>query len=417
MGVYPIADRLAVRLVPGFRERMAHPRFLTMMAVGSVICSDFDEDEIASDGVSEPWQVYEWYVVQALNKKFHQKEEEIRGLPGRDKAQDAFKQRIPLNVTRYLKTATVFGFHGVYRTLANELNLLDTHGHLGEFGHELVQTWEKEQKMEGFYTTSRGQGRHFRNKFCQAVWDGLYRGEVARTWDWGFFNTIAEHLAPYRMGRKERETIFNALISEDAFLRRELIQFLTSEKAQQIWRHKTSERSFHNELLNTASGELRKLLIAIHHYERFSRLMQNAFESILYHLSENSRGHIKDIIDLEPVKKASAKINEAYEFAQKYLEPFGKSTEFVQSFGDVNHSGDPKVWIDLLYEYHKTIQKEKPPAGKKPWYEKISPGEYIIYSRYKRKYEPEYTEEYVNSYRTHSLWSFLQDLKIISNGS
>ena len=45
LGLYTIADRLAIRLVPGIRERMSHPRFLTAMTVGTVILRDYDEDD------------------------------------------------------------------------------------------------------------------------------------------------------------------------------------------------------------------------------------------------------------------------------------------------------------------------------------------------------------------------------------
>ena len=33
LGLYATADRLAVQLVPGVRERQQHPRFLTALAV------------------------------------------------------------------------------------------------------------------------------------------------------------------------------------------------------------------------------------------------------------------------------------------------------------------------------------------------------------------------------------------------
>ena len=60
MGLVPIADRLSVRLVPGMRERMKHPRYLTLTSIGCSICRDFGVDRIASDGISPPLQVYEW---------------------------------------------------------------------------------------------------------------------------------------------------------------------------------------------------------------------------------------------------------------------------------------------------------------------------------------------------------------------
>ena len=59
LGLYSIADRLASRLTPNLRERMRHPRYLTAMAVGAVVCSGFSDDELAADEISPPGQVYE----------------------------------------------------------------------------------------------------------------------------------------------------------------------------------------------------------------------------------------------------------------------------------------------------------------------------------------------------------------------
>jgi hypothetical protein len=60
LGTEPLADALAVRLAPGIRERQRHPRFLTALAVSLEVCSSFDEETLAADGVSAPWQVFEW---------------------------------------------------------------------------------------------------------------------------------------------------------------------------------------------------------------------------------------------------------------------------------------------------------------------------------------------------------------------
>lgn len=66
LGLYSIADALATRLVPGVRERQKHPRFLTAIAVGLAICSQFEDEGPAAEGKSEPWQVFEWYQVEGL---------------------------------------------------------------------------------------------------------------------------------------------------------------------------------------------------------------------------------------------------------------------------------------------------------------------------------------------------------------
>lgn len=114
LGMYAIADAMAVKVVPGVRERQRHPRFLTHMAVSLSLTCEF-EDKIASDGVSEAWQVFEWYVVEGLVRRTADKAK-VRGLPGQDKAfdarndgvslecgaifEDSFRLRIPRHLSR-----------------------------------------------------------------------------------------------------------------------------------------------------------------------------------------------------------------------------------------------------------------------------------------------------------------------------
>ena len=72
-------------MVPGVRERQTHPRFLTSIAVSLSLCSEFDEDIVAADGVSEPWQVFEWYFVEGMVRSTKDAKL-LRGLPGQQKS-------------------------------------------------------------------------------------------------------------------------------------------------------------------------------------------------------------------------------------------------------------------------------------------------------------------------------------------
>lgn len=415
LGLYPIADRLATTLVPGVRERMSHPRFLTSMAVGSVICSDFGFDEIAKDGVSEPWMVYEWYVVQAMVRTFYKGGTSIPGVPGSEKATTAYNNGIPLNVSRYLKTATVFGFHGVYRTLADELNIVDRNDQLGEVGDVLVKAWEKEQKISGFYSVYSGPGRDFRNRLFQAVRDGLQKGEVSRAWGWGFFKEIGTRLGHQDGGRKELDVIFNALVEDQSGFRAEVINFLRTSAGHKAWLKGKSEKDFHEALIEVASYELKNQLQAIQYYERFSRLLENTFESCLYAMSQNGSATTSQLATLGPVKKASQHIKGYFEEAHNYLEPVGEALKFYDVFAPLTEEGYPKNLIHLLFQHHKNIQRRKPPSGKRPW-AGISSGEnYLLYSKYQRKKAPEITDDYVSFYRTNSLFSFLKDLRMLDN--
>jgi hypothetical protein len=44
LGLYQIADQLASILVPAVRERMQRVRFLTAMAVGTLVCEGLDDN-------------------------------------------------------------------------------------------------------------------------------------------------------------------------------------------------------------------------------------------------------------------------------------------------------------------------------------------------------------------------------------
>ena len=179
LGLYSIADRLASRLAPNLRERMKHPRYLTAMAVGAIACSDFSEDKLATDEISPPWQVYEWYVASALVKRFvKDNPNQLLGMPGREKTTRAFRDATQLSAIRYLKTPSVFGFHGVYRTLARGIGLSDGN-QIGEFGIRLIDVWEREQQLDGFRVGLNGKpGNDFRNKLKDAISKGLSVGPL-----------------------------------------------------------------------------------------------------------------------------------------------------------------------------------------------------------------------------------------------
>lgn len=410
LGLYPMADRLASKLVPGLRERMAHPRFLTAMAVGNVLCSEFDVDEVAADGVSEPWQVYEWYVVQALYRTFFKNEpDHIRGLPGRLKAAAAYDDNVPLSAARYLKTAYVFGFHGVYRTLAKDINLIDSRGNLSEFGNQLVTVWEKEQKLEGFYTTNSGDGRALRAALVQAVRYGLQEGAVAHSWDWNRFETIARHLAPYKGGHKEMKLIFDAVISSQAPLRKELVEYLCTKEGADIWKSEKSEKRFHAELQRKASSELRQILEAVDLYEWFCRLLQDAFDECLYVMSINEKAAVDTLALGDAVVRASELVPTIFEQVIRLLEPHISTGDFHETYASLGEVREKRDWLRALLDLHVTIQRRKPPHGKRPWFEKLDNYHFMIYLNYKRKTKPQLGEEYVQFYRTAPLWSFLLD--------
>ena len=288
LGLAAISERLANRLVPGVRERHLHSRYLTMMAVGAVVCGGLPDDALAIDGRSEPWQVYEWYIVLGLVRAARGAKDRAatRGLPGSDKAASVLvgsADAAYLSASRYLKTPSVFGFHGVYKVLAAELGLIES-TRLLDSGYGLVDLWASEQGLTGFLDGRSGAGAAFRRQFHQAVVDGLGSGKTNPRKARALSEAIFAHLAPFQAGPREADFLGRLFLLPEDNLRAVIFRNLTSDWGRDVWGASLaagagSERRFHGALLEErriAPG-LRSLLNAISAYESFSRLLQDAF--------------------------------------------------------------------------------------------------------------------------------------------
>jgi hypothetical protein len=421
LGLYIIADELGVKLIPGVRERMSHPRFLTLTAVSAALCSKYDDEVIASDGVSAPWQVFEWHVVEGLVRCIKDGKR-LAGLPGRDKVSRTVTERVPLSARRYLKTPTVFGFHGVYRLLARTLDI-ETDRQLGEEGYRLLGIWRDEQDLPGFYESTAGQGADLFRIWKEAIEDGLKKGEVSRSSGWQGWQRIADHLGPYDAGPKERRAVASLLVGSQHGFTREVVDFLKSTDGKAAYRKVRerndtemvwSERPFLQALGTSASPALKELLDAIDEYELFARLLQDAFDDCLNILSKrNIRTSVAELAESQLVRKAANRVPEQFSTVADTLALMGMSPRFLQAFPLVADKTSPKDWVQRLLEHHRKVQSAKPPNGKLPWVERFDDGCYMVRPGYLREQGGIGDDSYAHAYRLNSLWSFAEDLGLV----
>ncbi|MBU1101434.1 MAG: hypothetical protein KKA84_13625 [Bacteroidetes bacterium] len=410
LGLFPISDKLALLLFPGLRERMSHPRFLTLIALGTVICSDFDDDVVASDGVTEPWQIFEWYVVQSLVTTFRKEDPtQLRGLPGVEKVTSAITNNIPLNRANYLKLPTVFGFTGVYRTLAKELKLIEGN-RLGEFGDELVRAWEQEENQYGFYANPEGPGKELRKKLFDAIKDSLENAVVKRNTNWTGFYNLGQHIAPYKLNKKEEEIIYKAVLGKREQLSREIIKFYETKDAAGLWYKVKSEKQLQMALRKVASPKLKEILDLIMLYEEFARKLQDAFDIILFLMTGNNGLSVKDLTKHSEFGKLLRDTHLLYDQTYQKLEQHGIAGDFEKRFSSFSLKYTVEEAILNLLKHHEITQKNKPPHGKKAWYSRSEDGRLYIEAATRKDERPELTDEYVHYYRTRPIYSFLRDL-------
>jgi hypothetical protein len=411
LGTYSLADKLATKLIPGFRERMRRPRFLTAMAVGAVITREYEPEMLAADEISPPYQVYEWYVVQALVRKY-KGTDKIVNLPGSEKATNAFNHNLPLNASRYLKTASVFGFHGVYRTLAAELDIIEEE-RLGEGGDRLVRAWEKDQNLPGFYEGSKGEGVNFKNLLSWAVKEAMNKGEVTRGWNWPHINAIAEHLNPSEIGVQEGKVLYELITLNKTGFRNIVIPALVDYLKQNPGQNNVDEGRFFEHLLQISSGELIQLLQSIIAYEAFCRTLSNGFEEILYTLSQkNQATPVTELLELTAITEGTLLVSNQYSEALVSFTDISDQHNFQNQFSDFEQITTAQDFVEALLLHHHKVQHHKPPDGKLDWVLETTNGKWLIRSNYLRRnslVQPEGT--FVHFYRMNPLRTFLIDLK------
>ncbi|MGB4773310.1 MAG: hypothetical protein WBP58_17730 [Chitinophagaceae bacterium] len=409
LGLASIGERLSSKLLPGIRQRMRHPRLLTAAAASSLLCKHYT-DRVAKDGKTEAFLVFEWYVVQALFKMYSGADE-LLGLPGIRKVKEAWLRKDPLSMNRYLKNAYTFGFHGVYRTLAEELDIAKDN-ELGEKGADLLRIWEEEQNYPGFISNQQGRGRELFKKLQKAVEDGLDGGEVAYGWNWKVFDEIAPLFAPKQGGPKEKDFLYKLLINDVKGFRQEMIAAVPDFQQSLQEDELRTERRYHEFMLARASANLCELLQAIKAYEVFARSIHNPFYKILQYLSRiTHKVSVKELKEQLSLNFDLSVFRTQFQETTRLLGSFNEGHAFEETFKSFELLNNSDEFISTLISHHEKIQEHKPPNGKMSWLEEFPNGGFMIRPAYRERDTYLSENDYVNQYRLTSLINFHLDLK------
>jgi hypothetical protein len=411
LGLATLADRLADWMLPGMTARMWRPRFLTAMAVTALIVEPC-ADELAADGVTPPWLVLEWLCVEAL-AGVREGTENLRRVPGIDKARRALSDGVPMNADRYLKTPKVFGFHGIYKRLARHVDVVDDDLALGENGYRLLRVWEADQQLSGFADREllEGEPARLRKVIREAVRAGLDAGQTTRRASWPGAELFVRHLTPHAVGRKESELLWQLLVDSAATTRGETFRLMRESTIREAFREHGSERKIGQALQRQGSSDLRRRLTAIESYEAFCRPIQEAWDRLrlLATVRRPSLVRPTDIVPDERVREIAGGCRPAIEQARDALAESPIEVDFERlprRFGDVRTGAD---LFAVLWEHHQEVQRGKPPEGKRPWFEETADGGLVVRPAYRLDEAP-VREEYVHPYRIASVAAFIDDL-------
>jgi hypothetical protein len=413
LGMATVGDHLADEILPGLRARMSRPRFLTAMAAVAAICEGI-EGEIASDGTTPTYVVFEWLLVEAFVRAAER--DRTRFTPGILKAREARESGEPMRATAYLRIPTTFGFHGIYKPLARNVHIIDEDMHLADQGYALLKEWQADQGLPGFLRTAlaEGAGSSMRDVLRAAVEDGLKHACTNRSGQWKGWELLARHLVPADVGRREGAILRRLLVeSDEGGLRGEVFRIVEGVALPDD----ISEARVVNEILIPhASVALRPRLQAIVAYETLCTLIEDAFDWIRYMSTKAgakavSAGEFASSVDVQHI---TSRLPEAMRRTEDALAdtPLATQHEFgrlATAFGSVSSARD---LFEAVLTHHHDVQHAKKPDGKRDWFERAPDGATIVRIPYRLHTPPEPRDWWSRPYRIKTVRSFLVDLEV-----
>jgi len=410
LGLYQIADQLATLLVPAVRERMQRVRFLTAMAVGAFVCEGIEDDPNQRD--ASPYLVWEWLVVEALIRR-PPANGGIWGVPGTLVAKRALDQHGYLDARSYLKTPRIFGFHGVYKRLAAHLGLVDVHLGPGPNAESLVDAWARDRGLAGFEDARKTMLR----KWSRAVERSLAEKPPSTKpgWDKASWEELAASFAPAGCRGRERRWLRDALTAGDE---RRLGALPIIWDLQPGYEGNDLQEELLHDRLEKREPSYGPLLGAIRNYEAFVRRLQDAFDVLKAEAShQDATGYaVPEIAGDREYRQCVKGLDKRFETAHRALGALTVSSAalhglFQERFEAFGEPMEPERCALLLCTHHESIQKEKSPEGKRPWFDRVGGNRIYIRQQYREARRELQPDRYVHTYRGWPIHNFYGDLK------
>lgn len=406
LGLYQIADQLAIQLVPAVRERMQRIRFLTAMAVGAMVTEGLDDDPALRD--ASPYLVWEWFVVEALMRT-RGDDPSLWGVPGTLVARRALERHGYLDAASYLKTPRIFGFHGVYKRLAMHLGLVNVNLAPGPNTEELVGAWARDRGLDGFWSA-----KPLLERWAAALRRGLSEKPPRSKAGWGpeRWSELADAFAPATCKKSERRVLKGLLLKTD---QRKLGALPALWNLQNEFKDDDfAEERLHDRLEAVEPGYA-PLLKAIRAYESMARRLQTAFDVL-----RSEAGHsdvqgfavtaiARDANFVQCVKNLHERFKSAHEALGLVTHAsVSLSNLFNERFRAFAESMSAEDCAHALCDHHVDVQKKK--GDKRSWFDSLGDGRISIRLAYRLARPELQLDRYLHDYRGRPIRRFKADL-------
>lgn len=402
MGVASISDRLADRLVPGIRARMRRIRFVTATAVGAVACETL-ADELPADGRSTPAICFEWLVIESFVNRLSPSQISL-GVPGSQKARAVANRGQRLSAETYLKGPSVFGFNGVYKTFSVDSGVVSSDLTPGLRCADLTRAWEQEQGFVGFTDAVSGtDGGRLHANIRDQVRNALREGHSTTNPRSSLFGYLARSLPPDNAGKTERAVLRSLIMDRTHETRAELARHIADIDPTNL-----SEAALLDAVRPMCSPTLRRIIDAVIAYERFAILVDAAFRTLCSVSYGTGTVTPYTFVNNQTIISCAAELPGRFSSAADAMAEIDFSGGFEERLGEFAIRRNPTELVELVMEHHERIQSDKPPAGKRSWFESL-PGGWVVRSQYGTPLPPEIDGDFIHPIRVAALRGFLRD--------
>lgn len=406
MGLAAISDRLADRLVPGVRARMLRIRFVTAMAVGSFACETL-ADELPSDGVTTAAIAFEWLTVEGFARRLPANLMPP-GVPGSLKGRTVVSRQERLSARTYLKGPSVFGFNGVYKPFAVDAHVVGSDLEPGPRCAELVRAWEHDQGFPGFTDAIPDtDGGRLRTNIRDQVRNALREGRCTTNPGSWLFGQLANSLNPDHAGRRERQ-VLRALVTDQGHQTRAELALRLDAVGGDL-----TEAGMLAAIRPACSAGLGVIVDAIVAYEQFAARVDAVFRTLVA-VSHSMGAHPltpAHVQHHEMIVRCARELPEHYRVAVDRMTAIDAAAGVEAVLGEFAILRSPADLVELAFEHHDRIQAQKPPNGKRPWFEPLRHG-WVVRGPYSKADQLELGPWFVHPVRVAALRRFLEDAKL-----
>jgi hypothetical protein len=359
LGLGPISERIADRLVPGITNRMGNPHLLTAVALASLVAEDLgcvDEFERRRVMVA-----FEWILLAS----FVRRSVDLTSIPGSTKARTAAAAHQSLGRANYLSDPASNGLGGILRPLLQDIGVITKDRGIGLRGEELLDRWATEQQLDGLLAGTSSGGA-LRRRLVDAVGTAVSVGTEQLSSRMRLPGELAQVFAP-GSGHRAGEFSFlrDCLLEPDRSNRGQIGRFiktLTSGK----WSKRDAEREHVERLRQQGCSEsVLHGLRAIRSFESLSLRLTVVFEEWQERAVHSSVTH-QAVAASPSVRQAATKFNkslvQASEAVNSFIGDDPDVTRLVERCASVDDSkGLSKTVITL----HDEVQENR---GNPSWF-------------------------------------------------